>query len=218
MTATPIRANRRPKRTPLSPARIVATAIELIERDGADALTMRRLGAELDVEAMAIYHHIANRDELLGAIADDILQPLHRIALDGGWRMAFERYATALRAIAVARPATFRLVGLQPFDSAASLRPVERLLRVLVDEGFAPADALGIYRAVAAYARGYALAEATGFTVDAARASGRGRLTALPAAEFPILRKRARELAALDPDSGFERGLRALLDGLPDPR
>jgi hypothetical protein len=73
------------------------------------------------------------------------------------------------------RPATFRLIGLQPFDSPASLRPVERLLGVLVAHGFAPADALAVYRAVASYARGYALAEATGFTVDAAE--GRARTT-----------------------------------------
>ena len=67
------------------------------------------------------------------------------------------------------------------------------------------------------YARGYALAEATGFTVDAAQPAGRRRLAALPDGEFPILAGRARELAELNADAGFELGLRALLAGLGDP-
>jgi hypothetical protein len=88
---------------------------------------------------------------------------------------------------------------------------------ILVTQSFAPADALAVYRAVSSYARGYALAEATGFTVDAARTSGRHRLAALPAERFPVLGGRALELSALDPDSGFDRGLSALLDGLAHP-
>ena len=189
----------------------------LIERDGSEALSMRRLGAELGVEGMALYHHLAGRDELLRAIADRLLEPLHDLQLTDDWRAACRRFATALRDIAAAQPATFRLVGMQPFDTPSSLRPVERLLGVLVAHGFAPADALGVYRAVASYARGYALAEATGFTVDFAQRSGRERLSALAPDEFPILAGRAQELAALDADSGYERGLRALLDGLPNP-
>lgn len=206
----------RPKRG-LSLDLILDAAMALIERDGSEALSMRRLGAELGVEGMALYHHLAGRDELLRAIADRLLEPLHDLQLTDDWRAACRRFATALRDIAAAQPATFRLVGMQPFDTPSSLRPVERLLGVLVAHGFAPADALGVYRAVASYARGYALAEATGFTVDFAQRSGRERLSALAPDEFPILAGRAQELAALDADSGYERGLRALLDGLPNP-
>jgi hypothetical protein len=95
-----------------------------------------------------------------------------------------------------------------------SLQPVERLLQVLIAESFSPSAALGIYRATASYARGYALAEATGFTVDAARPAGRHRLAALPADEFPILGGLASELAKLNADAGWELGLEALLTGL----
>src|SRR5581483_1845001 len=100
-------------------------------------------------------------------------------------------------------PSTFRLLGLQPFDTPGSLRPVERLLGVLVDHGFRPVDALAIYRAIASYARGYALAEITGFTVDAADPEGRRRLAALPRREFPVLAGQVAELAELYPDGGF---------------
>lgn len=201
----------------LTRERIVDAAIELIELHGSHALSMRRLGADLGVEAMSLYHYVAGREDLVEAIGDRILEPLHDVDLEGGWRLAADRFATAVRAIAVARPATFRLVGVEPFDSAPSLRPVERLVASFIAEGFEPADALGIYRVVAAYARGYALAEATGFTVDAAQPRGRERLAALSPQDFPILGGRARELAALGPESGFRRGLEALLAGLAPP-
>jgi TetR/AcrR family tetracycline transcriptional repressor len=151
------------------------------------------------------------------AIGDRLLQPLHEFALGEDWREACRRFATTVRDIAVARPATFQLLGLQPLDTVPSLRPVERLLAVIVARGFSPAEALAVYRAIVSYARGYALAEATGFTVDAARLAGRRRLAALPRAEFPILAGRARELAQLDAGATYKVGLDALLLGLGDP-
>jgi AcrR family transcriptional regulator len=196
---------------------ILDRAVALIEREGPAALSMRRLGAALGVEGMAIYHHFASRDALLSSIGDRLLEPMDRLELDEDWREACRRFAIALRDIAVARPATFQLLGLRPLDTTSSLRAVERLMGVLVERGFAPAAALAIYRATVSYARGYALAEATGFTVDAAKRAGRQRLAALPREEFPILAGRARELASLDADAGYELGLRALLAGFPDP-
>lgn len=209
---------RRPARTPLNRDVILDAAIGLIEEHGAGALSMRRLGAQLGVEGMAIYHHFDNRDELLGAIGDRLLEPLHGLELGDDWREACRRFATVLRDLAVAQPATFQLLGLQPLDSIPSLRPVERLLATLVGHGFSPAAALAVYRAIVSYARGYALAEAAGFTVDAAGPAGRRRLAALPRGEFPILGGRARELAALDAGAAYRLGLEALVCGLPDPR
>jgi AcrR family transcriptional regulator len=208
---------RRQVQRPLNRELILDGAIELIEREGPGALSMRRLGSRLGVEGMAIYHHFASRDELLTAIGDRLLEPLHALALGDDWREACRRFATTLRDIAVVQPATFQLLGLQPLDTAASLRPVERLVGVLVARGFDPPQALGIYRATVSYARGYALAEATGFTVDAARPAGRKRLAALPSADFPILAGRARELARLEADSAYQLGLDALLRGLAGP-
>lgn len=215
-TAVSTSESRRPHR-PLNRARILDRAVALIEQEGPGALSMRRLGASLGVEGMAIYHHFGGREELLSAIGDRLLEPLHHIELGEDWREACRRFATALRNVAVARPATFQLLGLQPFDTPDSLGPVERLLGVLIAAGFAPAAALAVYRATASYARGYALAEATGFTVDAARVEGRRRLAALPAAEFPILTGSARQMAALDADAGYQLGLHALLTGFADP-
>ena len=178
---------------------------------------MRRLGSELGVEGMALYHYVAGRDELEAAIAERLLEPLRRLKPTRDWREACGGFAGALRTIAKARPATFLLVGLRPLDTPALLAPVEALLGTLVACGFPASDALAVYRAVASYARGYALAEATGFTVDAARAAGRERLRALHPDAFPILAGRSQQLSCLDPDRASELGLQALLDGLPSP-
>lgn len=213
-SATPARDQ---SHRPLNREVILDGAITMIERDGPASLSMRRLGSELGVEGMAIYHHFQGREELLAAIGDRLLEPLHELELGEDWRGACRRFAVALRDIAMARPATFQLLGLQPLDTTAALEPVERLLGVLVRVGFRPAEALGAYRATVSYARGYALAEATGFTVDAARPAGRVRLAALPLSEFPILAGNASELAELDPDSAFTSGLEALLFGLGGP-
>ncbi len=196
---------------------ILDGAIELIEQKGPNALSMRRLGSKLGVEGMAIYHHFDGRADLLSAIGDRLLEPLGSLEPVSDWRGACRAFATALRDIAVARPATFQLLGLQPLDTPAALRPVERLMSGLVEQGFGPTRALAIYRATVSYARGYALAESTGFTVDAARSAGRKRLKALSHTDFPILAGRTRELAELDADSAYELGLDALLSGLSDP-
>lgn len=196
---------------------ILDGAISLIERDGPGSLSMRRLGSALGVEAMAIYHHFQGREELLAAIGDRLLEPLRELDLGADWREACRRFATSLRDIAVARPATFQLLGLQPLDTEPALAPVERLLGVLVAVGFTASQALATYRATVSYARGYALAEVTGFTVDAAQPAGRERLSALSKEDFPILAGQTRELAELDANSGFEHGLEALLFGLGGP-
>jgi AcrR family transcriptional regulator len=202
---------------PLNRDVILDGAIALIERDGPTSLSMRRLGSDLGVEGMAIYHHFAGREELLAAIGDRLLEPLHDLEFGADWRDACRRFGTALRDIAVAQPATFQLLGLQPLDTPAALEPVERLLGVLVGAGFRASEALATYRATVSYARGYALAEVTGFTVDAACPAGRERLSALPLADFPILAGHARELEELDPDSAFTLGLEALMFGLGGP-
>ena len=200
----------------LTRERILDAAIELIERNGPGALSMRRLGSALGVEGMAIYHHFAGRDNLLGAIAERLLEPLGELEPLADWRQACGAFATRLRAIAVGRSATFQLVGMQPLGRG-SLAPVERLLGTLVDAGFDPGTALAVYRATVSYARGYALAEATGFTVDAAGNGGLERLRELSADEFPLLAGRASELVRLDPDRAFLLGLNALLAGIADP-
>ena len=171
-------------RTPLTRERIVDEAIALVEREGEDSLSMRRLGSALGVKAMSLYHHVDGREELVDAMAARTFEALRELDVAGKWQNTMTQFARALREVAFAHPRTFRLVGAQPLDAPHAV--AERLVHGLVTAGFDRPEALALYRAVASFARGYALGEASGFTIGADE---------------------------VDPDLTFERGLAALLDG-----
>lgn len=189
-------------------------AIDLVERDGAAALTMRRLGADLGVEAMSLYHHVEGREAVLSGMAERLMSRLQPPPAGAGWQDASEWFARQLRIVAVSSPQTFALTAMRPLRSAEALEPVEALLAALVRGGATPAAALVAYRTLASYARGYALAEVVGFTVDAGSADGRDALGGLDAERFPILAGRTDELRDVRADRAFDTGLRAVVDGL----
>ena len=205
---------RSPRRSTLSRQAILDAAIALVERDGSAAPAACDAWApSLASRAWPSTTTSAAATSCWPGWLDRLLEPLNDVDLECDWREACLRFATALRAVAVGRPESFRTVGLLPLDTPTSLRSVERLLGTLVEAGFSASDALAADRAVASYARGYALAEATGFTVDATSANGRSRLRALSADEFPVLHgasrralgaRRGRRLRprAARPDSG----------------
>jgi TetR/AcrR family tetracycline transcriptional repressor len=174
--------------TNLTRARIVDQAIDLIEREGEEALSMRRLGSALGVQAMSLYHHVDNREELTEAIAQRLLEPTRELELGTDWRQAATVFGRSLRTVAVQHPRAFRLVGLKPLDAPRA--EAERLIAVFEAAGASREKGLVLYRAVASYARGYALAEASGFTLGADE---------------------------IDADEAFERGLEALLSGFESP-
>ncbi|MGH2850334.1 MAG: TetR family transcriptional regulator, partial [Solirubrobacteraceae bacterium] len=98
----PRRGRGRPRT--LSTAAIVAAALALLDREGADALTMRRLGAELGVEAMSLYRHIADRAALLEALAEHLASEIERHG-EEDWGDALRTFAGELRALARRHPA-----------------------------------------------------------------------------------------------------------------
>jgi TetR/AcrR family tetracycline transcriptional repressor len=84
------------ERTPLDRARITATAFEMIDEVGVEGLTMRAVAARLDVSAMALYHHVEDKDELLRMVGDDILGKLDLPDPDtGDWREQFTTVSLA---------------------------------------------------------------------------------------------------------------------------
>ncbi|WP_241979238.1 MULTISPECIES: TetR family transcriptional regulator [Cryobacterium] len=75
----------------LNRERVLTAAIELADRDGLDSLTMRRLGEELGVEAMSIYAHVANKDDLLTGMVDTVFAGIELPCLSDDWRTAIRR-------------------------------------------------------------------------------------------------------------------------------
>jgi len=157
------RSSRRPG---LSRERIVATAAALVDRDGAEALSARRLATELDCEAMSLYHYVPNMRELLDAVVD---LALGTIALPDAAATnpvrAVESMTRAYLDLARARPHAFRVLGTSRWRTPAELAYQSRLIELLVRAGLSPRAALRASRVLLVYLNGAGLAIA-GWALD----------------------------------------------------
>ncbi|MGH2924170.1 MAG: TetR/AcrR family transcriptional regulator [Solirubrobacterales bacterium] len=202
------------RRKPLSRGDLLAVALRLVDREGADALTMRRLGRELGVAAMSLYNHIGSREELLDGLSEVMVAEIGAGEADSP-RAVVEQFIQGIRSVALAHPDAFRLVGMRPLKTPEAYEPVEATLGALRALGFEDDEAAHAYRVLTAYARGFALAEIEGFTFEAADgAVGAVRPSELSAERFPNVVALAPHLARLDRDPAFEYGSRAVLAGL----
>jgi AcrR family transcriptional regulator len=200
---------------PLTRNRIIAAAMELIEAEGAQALSMTRLATELGCGLIPLYSHVPSTSALLDGIAAVIISGMDAGPPGGGgWTDQVRRQARTVRQAARAYPrCSVALAGREP-ATAAMHRPAEYALATLQTAGFRGEDTVRIVRAVAAYLAGTVLWELggapglSGFDGDADR---RPRLRP---AEFPQIRSLGVELARADPDADFEFGLELLVLGM----
>ncbi|GAA4658236.1 TetR/AcrR family transcriptional regulator [Kineococcus glutinatus] len=161
----------------LTRGRVVQAAVEFVDKHGMRELTMRRLGAYLGVDPMAIYRHVPGRDALLdavvGVVVDDVLEVMRREEAEPGtWDAYLERLAHAVRGAALAHPQVFPLVATRP-PAAPWLRPplrsvrwVELFLRTLRGAGFSGRQAVAAYRAFTSFLLGHLLLEVSAIGVD----------------------------------------------------
>lgn len=220
-------------RTPLSRQRIVTAAIAFVDRRGLTALTMRRLGTELGVEAMSLYRYVAGRDDLLEGMVEQMVRQLHldsgeRPRPGEGWQAYLQWLAHGVRALAREHPEVFPLIATR-HPAAPWLRPPLRSLRVvedflgtLVAHGFSDEAAVAAYRAFSSFLLGHLLLEAAMVgnrlapVVDLADES---RFTSTGSEEvdlrqFPCLLRLEDRLSEDHAGAEFERALEDLLDRL----
>ncbi len=107
-------------RPPLSRARVLEAALELIDEHGLDALSMRKLGAALQVEAMSLYNHVSSKEDLLTGVADLLLEMVEIPSAGGDWRVAVRQLCNAVRQVGVAHPTAFPLLVTQTRTSLES--------------------------------------------------------------------------------------------------
>ncbi len=132
-----------PTRPILDLERILGAALGLIDEEGLDALSMRRLGARLGVEAMALYHYVPNKEALLGGLVERaVLAGAAEVEQsDGDWRRRLESFARQSRAALLAHPNLLPVVLSRPIRSEAALNRFARALQTLVAAGFDIVDA-----------------------------------------------------------------------------
>ena len=123
-------------RTPLNRQRVLDAAVTLADRDGVAALSMRRLAQELGVEAMSLYHHVANKDAILDGIVDVVFAEIELPDAEAGWREAMRRRAISVRDALRRHPWATGLMESRPTPGPANLRHHDAVLGVLRGAGF----------------------------------------------------------------------------------
>ena len=205
-------------RSRLSRQSVLDAAVALADEDGLDRFSMRRLAQELGVVPMALYKHVANKDELLDGMVDIVFGEIESPSIDDDWRSAMRRRAIS------ARNALKRhgwAIGLMETRNPgpANLQNHNAVMGCLREAGFSFEDAIHAYSVQDAYIYGFALQEKTlGFQKpdDAGRAAQRRAQAIDTLNEYPYLA----EIATKLPESGYDNavefawGLDLILDGL----
>ena len=126
---------------------VLAAALEIIDRDGADALSMRRLARALDRDPMILYRHAPNKAALLDGVAETVLAQLKVDSADPDWAAQLRAVARNYRALALAHPHVVPLLVTRPLATPlalrppGTLRPLEDVLELLTRAGYSGPDA-----------------------------------------------------------------------------
>jgi len=194
---------------------VLTTALEIIDRDGAEGLSMRRLARALDRDP-------PNKAALLDGVVEVVLAQLKVDPADPDWAAQLRAVARDFRQLALAHPNVVPLLVTRPLATPlalrppGTLRPLEDVLSLLTRAGFSGPDALHIYRALFGFLHGHVLNELQELVDNPDETDDLLRLGLhrLPIGEFPLLRSLAPVLAAYDGAAELERGLDILLTGL----
>ncbi len=205
-------ADGRPVRRALTREYIIRTALALLDRDGADGLSMRKLGAELNVNPMAFYHHLPNKsalfDGVVEAVLEEFIAELGAVAQDGTWRDKIAAVMRLFRTILRRHPNVLPILATRPAYTPSLLAFGDRLIGLLRSTRHTEHQLLVLIGSLRSYTIGQLLAEVGqpvgGATISPAEA------TAL-IEQYPNLAKAI--AGGYDPDAQFELTLQAMLDG-----
>jgi len=206
-------------RLPLNRQRVLQAALRLVDQEGLESLSMRRLGQELGVGATALYNHVADKAALLDGLVEtvlgEVLLPPGDDAAD--WMAAIRSICRSLRQVAHRHPNLVPLIAGRPFNSPGALRPVEVMFQVLCRAGFEEKLVVEAQRALSGFVLGYVQMELGGaiFRPPEMRTDNHPiDIRRLPEAEFPRIRGFAPHLVHYYSDDAFERGLDVIFAGL----
>ena len=209
--------------TPLSKERVLRQALTLADNEGIDALSMRRLGKELDAGAMSLYHHVSSKEELLDGMVDLVFAEIELPESRGDWRAAMRERAVSAREVLACHPWAIALMASRTTPGPANLRHHEAVTACLRKAGFSIRMATHANWLLDSYIYGFALQEASLPFANADELVGMIHevfLPQLPPAEYPYLNESATELmqSDYDPADEFTHGLSLILDALDRDR
>jgi AcrR family transcriptional regulator len=209
---------------PITRSLILQTALEIVDRDGEDGLSMRRLSEAVNRDTTVLYRHLPNKAAVLDGVAELVLTELSVDTTDPAWSAQLRTVAHDFRRLALAHPNVVPLLVTRPLATPlgqrppGTLRPLEDVLTLLITAGFSGENALHIYRVLFAYLHGHVIDELQEIVerpeeTDHVLRLGLHRLSIT---EFPHLRALAAVLASYDGAAELDRGLDLLLAGLAE--
>jgi AcrR family transcriptional regulator len=206
----------------LAREQVLRTAIALADAGGIESLSMRRLGVELGVEAMSLYHHVANKSDLLDGMVDGVFAEIDLPSGDQGWREAMRRRALSARAVMARHPWATQLMESRTTPGPATLRHHDQVLGILRGAGFSVPMAAHAFSLLDSYIYGFALQEATlPFETGEQTAALAESILARAAGEYPHLTELTVEYImkpGYDHGAEFAFGLELILDALERAR
>jgi AcrR family transcriptional regulator len=123
-------------RTPLNSERILATAVELADRDGVESLSMRRLANELDVVPMALYKHVANKEEMLDGMLDLVVAEIDPPRTETDWKTAIRERILSARRTLLRHPWASRVIETRTRPTPTVMAYMDSMIGVFLDGGF----------------------------------------------------------------------------------
>ena len=203
-------------RRPLSRDVVLAAALKLVDTEGLEALSMRRLGKELGVEAMSLYNHVPSKSALLDGLIEHAIAHLEPPDPDKAWPDQVRQMAHSYRAMGNRHPHMVSLIATRPFNTPNALEPLERALALFRSAGFDEPSALHAFRTVASFATGYTLAETEGFFGEHVPADTSDVLHPkdLDPDRFPNLVQVLPTIGRCDHDEEFDFALDVIIEGL----
>ena len=207
------------QREKLTRDRVIDAALRIMDSEGLDAVTMRRVGRELGVEAMSLYNHVRDKEDLLEGIRDHVHSQFLDPGIEGPWEERARRAARSWRQALRAHPGMMALISeaKAPVVSPGSIRPTEVALRLLREAGLPEDDAVKAFCCFGGFIVGFVMFE-VGMMRAAESPSGspdpERLVAALPADEFPCFVSSLPYLMQGDIDQRFEYGLDLLIAGI----
>jgi AcrR family transcriptional regulator len=207
------------RRIPLTRERVLQTAIRRADEGGIESLSMRKLGQELGVEAMALYHHFANKEDLIDSMIDLVFGEIGLLPSGSDWRTAMRQRAIAVRDALVRHRWAIGLMESRRRPGPANLRHHDAVIGSLRAGGFDIAMAAHAYSLLDSYIYGFALTKMNlpFETSDDVAEVAQSMLEPFPAHEYPnmveILTDHVMK-PGYDYGEEFEYGLNLILDGL----
>ena len=200
------------KREPLSKDRIVLKALALVEREGLQGFSFRKLADDLGCEAMSIYYHFPSKAHLFDAMVAHCLGKIEWLPDDAPWREALRHGFTEFRQIAHRNPAFFHFMALYRMNSAEGLGMLEKVLGIFRRAGFSLEQTAKYFRLISYYMVGAALDETSGY------AKGPSATEPVPndvvARDYPTVASVGPYFKPSNFDATFFTGLDLLLDGI----